>query len=29
MLPYGAGVPGVLAVESDKSFDSENKDYGG
>lgn len=24
-----AGVPGVLAVESDKSFDSENKDYGG
>jgi hypothetical protein len=29
MLPYGAGVPGVLSVQPDKNFESENKDYRG
>ena len=29
MLPYGVGVPGVLSVQLDKNFESENKDYGG
>ena len=29
MLPYGVGVPGVLSVQLDKNYESENKDYGG
>ena len=29
MLPYSVGVPGVLSVQPDKNFLSENKDYGG
>ena len=29
MLPDGVGVPGVLSVQLDKNFESENKDYGG
>lgn len=29
MLPYGVGVPGVLSLQLDKNFESENKDYGG
>ncbi|KAL6289309.1 hypothetical protein ACE6H2_006819 [Prunus campanulata] len=29
MILYAAGVPGVLSVEPDKNWESENKDYGG
>uniref|UniRef100_A0A7N2LGI2 RRM domain-containing protein n=1 Tax=Quercus lobata TaxID=97700 RepID=A0A7N2LGI2_QUELO len=29
MLPDGVGVPGVLSVQLDKNFESENKNYGG
>jgi len=29
VAPCGAGVPGVLSVQPDNSFESENKDYAG
>lgn len=29
MFPYFVGVPGVLSVQPDKNFESENKNYGG